>query len=89
MKERDWSINTAATAVSLTVHPIVVAIHNSFCGELYSQSIIHLVLVIFNSRSDSFVMLWPPNIVIEGIMFLGYPSVIFVHLFVRPDIFLP
>jgi len=41
MKERDWSINTAATAVPLTATPpIVVAIRNTFCGKLYSLRVL-------------------------------------------------
>ena len=44
MKERDWSINTAATAVPLTAHPppIVVAIRNSFRGKLYSLRVLSI-----------------------------------------------
>ena len=42
MKECDWSINTAATAVPLTAHPTVVAIRHSFRGELYSLRVLSI-----------------------------------------------
>ena len=53
MKERDWSINTAATAVRAP--PIVVAIRSSFRGELYSLIVLSIKFIILSLSNILFV----------------------------------